>query len=217
MKISNSYTPEELYLLDNAELPSSGKQSVRLRKNNKQLEIIVNKLKLMCPRCYSLYETEVCIYKSISINSESKYIIVGNHSEYTYNGMCINCKSPVQYIPVDYNIGDIISILNKKGYRTKFCCEGHRLDDCGYILFEDTKYNKNILEYAKMLPEEFFIDIKEYKGHVNNIVKDEDEYAIITKENRYIIRWEFLNVYNPKYIFNTLKDWVDALPCIHDV
>ena len=43
------------------------------------------------------------------------------------------------WIPIDDGIADIIVDLNKKGYKTRFCCEGHnRSQSCGgYIFFHE--------------------------------------------------------------------------------
>lgn len=46
------------------------------------------------------------------------------------------------YIEIDDNIFDIIVMLNKKGYHTRYCCGGHdRLLDEVYIVFD--KWNSH--------------------------------------------------------------------------
>lgn len=204
MRISNSYTPEELYLLDHIKLPSS--RSIRRYKTcGVQVEKINNKIKLMCHHCFTVHDTNVSIQRNICVQSDIKQpIVAGVFSKYQYNGVCPNCGKASILIELDYNIGDIISTLNKKGYRTNFCCEGHGINDNGYISFRDVDANKNILEYAKLLPDEFYIDIENYSLSA-------DWYRQYGEkcENRYIIRWDYGN---QAYMLKELQEWADALP-----
>lgn len=118
----------------------------------------------MCPECFHIIETSIC-------NSNAIYDIRGRDivQDFTvsidYLGTCPNCNEHVDFAAIDANMGQIISILNKKGYYTAFSCEGYiEIDDNGiseefstpYIYFyswSDTK----ILE-TNPLPDGWYID-----------------------------------------------------------
>lgn len=48
-----------------------------------------------------------------------------------------NIKDDNYTIEIDSGIADIISELNKKGYKTRFCCEGHPDNPHAYIMFDN--------------------------------------------------------------------------------
>ena len=207
MRISNSYTPEELYSLNHKELPSS-RSTKRYKTYGVQVEKINNKIKLMCHHCFVVHDTNVSIQRNICVRSDIQPIVTGVFSKYQYNGVCSICGKSSILIELDYNIGDIISILNKKGYETAYCCGGHNIKDSGYILFKDTDVNKNILEYSKLLPEEFYIDIQSYRRSGNWYRQCGEEC-----KNVYVIRWDYGKyLYNQAYIVKELQEWADALP-----
>lgn len=78
-------------------------------------------------------------------------------------------------IEIDSKLAFQISILNKKGYTTKFCCSGHALDEwvSSYIYFEDK---------IDSCPEDWYIDNDGYiiRGNRN---RDWIELDFITREN----------------------------------
>ena len=78
-------------------------------------------------------------------------------------------------IEIDSKLAFQISILNKKGYTTKFCCSGHALDEwvSSYIYFEDK---------IDSCPEDWYIDDDGYiiRGNRN---RDWIELDFITREN----------------------------------
>ena len=78
-------------------------------------------------------------------------------------------------IEIDSKLAFQISILNKKGYTTKFCCSGHALDEwvSSYIYFEDK---------MDSCPEDWHIDDDGYiiRGNRN---RDWIELDFITREN----------------------------------
>ena len=78
-------------------------------------------------------------------------------------------------IEIDSKLAFQISILNKKGYKTKFCCSGHALDEwvSSYIYFEDK---------IDSCPEDWYIDDDGYiiRGNRN---RDWIELDFITREN----------------------------------
>ncbi len=44
-----------------------------------------------------------------------------------------------EYFEVDENIALVISLLNKKGYKTTFCCSGHAFDEMTEFYADDKK------------------------------------------------------------------------------
>ena len=82
---------------------------------------------IMCPSCFSYDIIKRNIVTNIYFHEQSSQlnnIAVTTTSNMTYTGDCPKCGF-TQFIEVDPNIVKAISILNKKGYHTRFCCEGH--------------------------------------------------------------------------------------------
>ena len=88
---------------------------------------------------------------------------------------CTKCDHEEENIEIDSKLAFQISILNKKGYKTKFCCSGHALDEwvSSYIYFEDK---------IDSCPEDWYIDDDGYiiRGNRN---RDWIELDFITREN----------------------------------
>ena len=124
-------------------------------------------LGLMCPFCYE--------FKIIKIN-HSNYIAIDNSCiedediqtiDAIYNlklwHKCSNCKREIESIQIDPNLTKAISIFNKKGYFTEFCCEGHG-DINPYILFRDHTIDK----YLYKLPITWYDDLADRKTYFGN-------------------------------------------------
>lgn len=58
----------------------------------------------------------------------------------TYD-IVMNKKNDESYFECDDNMAPIISILNKKGYKTAYCCEGHIGFADNYALIKNTDIN----------------------------------------------------------------------------
>jgi hypothetical protein len=112
----------------------------------------------------------------------------------------IRIKAPL--FEVDELIAPVISMLNKKGYITTFCCSGHcdnlpiekgfalRNDNC-YIAFKDMEMYKKI----KNLPDRFYWDIDENSCIIRN------DFSFINGDYIY-------NQYVINKTMNKLYDWV---------
>lgn len=109
-----------------------------------------NKVMYMCPNCYSISEKPV-----EHICEEHKFI---NHSS--------RGKRNKYEIELDANIAPAISQLNRKGYKTNFCCEGHFDSTHAYIGFDPSVVNKdNIQELLSNLPS-WEIDEDTYRNSI---------------------------------------------------
>ena len=85
-----------------------------------------------------------------------------------YRKKCENCGNeyfdPIQ---LDYNIAETISLLNKAGYKTKYCCEGHgKSDTTAYIMFDGSR----IMKHLNTLPITWEIDLDSVKTKYCNVV-----------------------------------------------
>jgi hypothetical protein len=109
----------------------------------------------------------------------------------------IRIKSPL--FEVDDLIAPVISMLNKKGYITTFCCSGHcdnspitkgftiKHDNC-YISFQDLEIHKKI----KTLPDKFKWEIDENSSIIRN------DYDFIEKDyiyNQTVINTTMIKLY----------------------
>ena len=81
---------------------------------------------LFCPKCGSVYFA----------NQIAPVVNIGSMHQYCPNALC---DSPIELVSIDELMIRPIVELNKKGYRTAYCCSGHDLrgsyDQHGYILF----------------------------------------------------------------------------------
>ena len=73
-------------------------------------------------------------------------------NEAYFNYVCPNCMNilndctcelfpPYHLIHIDKNIQEHIRLLNEKGYRTLYCCEGHNVGSNTYITFSLDYFN----------------------------------------------------------------------------
>lgn len=137
----------------------------------------VGKIQLMCPNCFHLYPVEVDndiqilvkrVYSNDLSENESEISIgidpfaIISYSTYK----CAECGDKhfdVKLIPLDYNIAPTISILNKKGYYTMFCCESHEGEPTAYIYFSDIFIMDEVIRVEKYkLPDTWYIDEEDY-------------------------------------------------------
>ena len=119
-------------------------------------------LAYMCPHCYNIIYINGKTYSSISTSSS---IIDNFYLDINLIFMCSFCENRVNGIELDPNIADDISILNKKGYKTKYCCEGH-ISDHQYISAPYIYFNNTHDDIAKNLPKTWYVDNDGYDGFV---------------------------------------------------
>lgn len=132
---------------------------------------------LMCPHCYNIifrrvyYKSNLFIEQDIpnednDIHSPELWFIP------TFNYVAAQCSfcgvSDVELIELDPNIAAAISLFNKKGFKTKACCEGHGKEE-GYIFFE----NDDLLHYTNIisLPLTWAVDWPSYRDNIGFIIR----------------------------------------------
>ena len=138
---------------------------------------------------------------------------------------------------VDEYIADTISVLNKKGYYTLYCCSGHsrdprlyekyhieKTDDCNYNTIDAYVVDENTNSYnllkAYTDTEIYIMFNKDYK--FNNLPYE------FYKDDNNIIRSNKINYYNGnkrknwndidkeiKNLNNILLDWAKKLPSLN--
>lgn len=131
------------------------------------------------------------------------YIDTKNYNIY-YDIQDIRIKAPL--FEVDEMIAPIISLLNKKGYKTKYCCSGHLNEviykdsstphnDC-YIMFA----NKNKFKNIKM-PENFVVEYEGYDDKKSLLI-----YKLYESEQEFE---RYIEIYET---MKSLYEWVVKLP-----
>ena len=160
-------------------------------------EFIYGYMGYMCPKCFD-YTIRYLYYNStFSIENEepSTEEDVEMYADINIDITKRRCKACdadyTHMIPVDPNIVDCISVLNKKGYLTKFCCEGHgSKNTTGYIVFKTPL----ILKYIHLLPLTWNFDRQVYLDW--NMIRIESD------------------AYNYVESILDLREWVNNLPII---
>lgn len=125
----------------------------------------------MCKKCFKIHK--FVIRKEINYNSRFEILNVDNYNEQfeldqdevlanltdhlSYLSIpneiylrCDNCNNITDHAILDYNMAEIITELNKKGYTTAYSCDGHYdMRSIPYILFKAKKADK--YKYEEML------------------------------------------------------------------
>ena len=132
-------------------------------------------ISLMCPRCYNIYEVALAVMEAATAISTNDLHIDDIFLGYSIYCKCPSCKTEDLFIELDTNIAKAISIFNKKGYKTLYCCEGHKYTEnyydyiASYIYFKD----RSILEYIDYLPETWFLDYTNIMDSGDIIIRSE--------------------------------------------
>lgn len=189
--------------LDDFERFKSYDYSDRFRNEYKrQREGVIS---LMCPHCYNI--TEVSINNDIhsSVTNFEKSRIETNVCISYFSDKCDNCGiENIDYIEIDASISDIISKLNKKGYITRFCCEGH-IDN------HEVDYEDDDVEYGNGGYIYFMFDhIRKFEYIMPDLMYLDTEDL---KQGRIIYRWDANNKFE---VLSDLQVFVDALPICND-
>jgi len=125
-------------------------------------------LSFMCKKCYNIhpivvkqeytYNNKATIITKNNENFEELNVDVNDVADdisklripVTSKLYCPICKKYKDHYILDYLISDIISILNKAGYKTIYSCSGHEeMNSIPYIMFkhEDEEFDR----YVKMI------------------------------------------------------------------
>ena len=109
----------------------------------------------LCPRCYN---------GELRYNEHIHYI-----NDQIYVKRCSHCGYTGPAIKIDENMVSAIILLNKAGYKTLNCCQGHinkhgHVTSTPYIMFSPdiVANDKELKEFEMSLPESWYIDNDPY-------------------------------------------------------
>ena len=132
---------------------------------------------IMCPRCLFTDVVQTQQLPSIEKNSILSSTEIRIAQDVTYSGKCPCCKRENYFIEIDVNILYAIKEFNRKGYATKFCCEGHlgtdkNIDEDdvvrdGYVYFD----TNSILDHMHTLPLSWYLDVEDFKSGFGHIIR----------------------------------------------
>lgn len=160
---------------------------------------------LMCEGCFRLHYFEVNYSSFIKQVSDTNYLFdLTSSLEVSFRCMCGHeVKNDGNFM--DPNIAPIIAELNRKGYWTRYCCEGHPelcgdyIYSRGYIMFINGKIMSEVI-HQYPLPKKWKVD-ESVKDDPANYYKD-----------GLIINYTGKNLDPPEVKLSPLLDWVDFLP-----
>lgn len=158
-----------------------------------QGEYISGNIGFYCPHCY----TPIIINANITVNVISQWFMC---HDIIFTIKCSKCNyiNKFNYY-LDPNITYAIALLNCKGYKTNFSCEGNN-DKEAYIMF-DCAY-ECILNIKPIKP--WYIDFKS-----SHIISDKNENNEISKEHLIIRCDKHISLHNR---IDSLNKWVNELP-----
>ena len=157
-----------------------------------------------CPDCGKTYLENV----KFDHGSTDSRIQFSTHTWY-------NCDCGGDAVEIDSRLVDVIVKLNKIGFRTTYCCEGHSFEDTAYIAFEPD------VDFTGIeLPNLWVSDKSKMVSVVDSNDNTEDvkifEHEIIRAEffdkpdKAYQIFGDRFDIFKDVYL-NSLYVWVDEL------
>lgn len=128
----------------------------------------------MCSECHRIYK----LHPFTKRDGVYEYLMIDNPK-------CLDKKCLGFLFDIDELFAPIIAILNKKGYKTLFCCSGHIIPDEEIVYYKNQKRhfkNETIESYIVFgdniklptIPDGYFFDVK--TGNLDNTIRKSFNY-----------------------------------------
>ena len=148
----------------------------------------------MCDKCFNITK------KEIDVPWEKDIEPIDDKGNIVYHQTIFNCDHcPCESVKIDIEEGieEVVSILNKKGYKTIMSCAGHDEDDSRpFIIFD-----KNVK--LKSIPNHSFIN------ESNNKIYFDKDILSLEESRKELLKWSRLLDYNGLYykesVYNFIK------------
>lgn len=143
----------------------------------------------MCPKC-------TAVYKLTGIDKEIPNFEIENYDGYFISEFVLRCAhcGESMLVDIDPNIFRDIVIMNRKGYKTYFCCESHHNDfdiPDFYVAFSVHKTQTNDIDHLiKTLPSDWVLE----KGSLPLVNKRvERGYVLRVNMSNWFEKFEYTN------------------------
>ena len=180
---------------------------------------------LMCPHCYNLSITDYDINFGYSRNHKlHTEIHIANKEGKFKNGLdeelaCDKCKG-AEPIILDPRIANTVMILNKKGFNTRFSCDGHKYSKTEtaipYIVFDESVP----IDIFRTLPKGWRLDVDgDFISIVKSMLLPDPLYPEVTEfpVAIYYHPAETVNGNGPiNFSRNKLETWARHLPSMKE-
>jgi hypothetical protein len=169
---------------------------------------------LYCDNCHAIYEVRGSILHNITAVDTTL-----SSSDFSLDN--IHCKKCGNLMFVlDKEISEDISLLNEKGYKTLFSCQGHSIENCSYITF-DGDTSKALIEKNILPPEKWYYDSGlMYLPDEEGVYHDIETTALRSVIQKLYGDSQLLDLLGLTYdglykdTMETLHNWVKELPNI---
>lgn len=158
-----------------------------------------------CPKCYAPYKFEASVKVNIKCNHIDIMPVVNLDDLLKLNLSCDTCNESSIVTILDPNIVDTIAMLNYKGYKTKYSCEGNMISDnmmcTAYISFESGCFPLDIVSKYP-LPEDWTLTV------------DDDLIGIYCYKPDDISKEEYCSLEMVMDRMKSIYEWVTELPTL---
>lgn len=128
---------------------------------------------LMCPKCFAIVGTCNQKFEVEFTRKSEPEKFYGHTVHIQVDGWCEECGEYIEeFITIDGDIAATISLLNQKGWKTEFCCAGHKNSTSAYIYFRRNHY----LKYIAILPKGWKIDVEDYVRKRDFIIRSKYDH-----------------------------------------
>ena len=182
-------------------------RTIEYSKKYHQVQKFKDYVGFYCKSCFNpmIYRASITINLQHIDKEETASIFLQPH----YELECPKCHHINQYDEcLDPNITPMIAELNRKGYATVFCCEGHKVNQDSHSLpYIRFKYNgqKRVIDYVPL------VGPWKLDGDYETLIGDDGVEYRQYIGNRFTIRCDNLDM-PIRERMAYLRRWVNALP-----
>lgn len=154
---------------------------------------------LVCSNCWNV------VHSKLSIDGPDIYTqfqFINDIQASANRWQCPHCKQAGSLIMIDSGISDIICTLNRKNYKTAYCCEGHLSKN----LYNINPYIKFKRDYSCIIRAHRIPNGWTYYAPV--VIDDNGQ---CTGETVSMLEWPWLL---EKPTWGSLLEWVESLPVV---